>query len=371
MKKNITINLFGQLYAIDEDAYQMLECYLESMKKYFARQEGGEEIADDIEHRVAELLWERRQQGLNAVDLEMVKAIIKQIGNPDEIDGQGSQSGDTCGPDAPSGDDEHLGQTLRNGMYAAGKATRSALGRAREHVSSRRFYRIPNDQILGGVCSGMAQYCGGQDPLLWRLGMVLLSFVSCGLACLLYLILWVCAPVACTPEDRLRMQGKEVNKANLSEQILNDSKEEPTPKRSNAVGVLSGIVRAFAWLVGMVVLCAVVLPCTICVPLLALAVVAMVGVALGFGETMISIPAHDVWVLHFYQEHWMATLGALACGLLVTLLPIYGFVRMMRSHVKPLSVSAKLGLVMLWIAALVVGISLACVTAFNFEQLTH
>ena len=35
MKKNITINLFGQLYAIDEDAYQMLECYLESMKSYF------------------------------------------------------------------------------------------------------------------------------------------------------------------------------------------------------------------------------------------------------------------------------------------------------------------------------------------------
>ena len=53
MKKNITINMFGQLYAIDEDAYELLERYLSSMKRYFSDKEGGEEIADDIEHRVA------------------------------------------------------------------------------------------------------------------------------------------------------------------------------------------------------------------------------------------------------------------------------------------------------------------------------
>ena len=58
MKKNITINLFGTLYNIDEDAYQLLDNYLQSMKRYFSSKDGGEEIADDIEHRVAELLWE-------------------------------------------------------------------------------------------------------------------------------------------------------------------------------------------------------------------------------------------------------------------------------------------------------------------------
>jgi len=35
MKKNITINLYGTLYAIDEDAYTLLNRYLESMKSYF------------------------------------------------------------------------------------------------------------------------------------------------------------------------------------------------------------------------------------------------------------------------------------------------------------------------------------------------
>ena len=76
MKKNISINLFGVLYNIDEDAYNLLDSYLQSMRRYFSRQEGGAEIADDIEHRVAELLWKRREAGMTAVDIEVVKDII-------------------------------------------------------------------------------------------------------------------------------------------------------------------------------------------------------------------------------------------------------------------------------------------------------
>ncbi len=47
MKKNITINLFGTLYAIDEDAYELLKKYQDNMHSYFRSKEGGEEIADD------------------------------------------------------------------------------------------------------------------------------------------------------------------------------------------------------------------------------------------------------------------------------------------------------------------------------------
>ena len=45
MKKNITINLFGQLYNIDEDAYELLEKYQKNIRSYFSRREGGEEVA--------------------------------------------------------------------------------------------------------------------------------------------------------------------------------------------------------------------------------------------------------------------------------------------------------------------------------------
>ena len=44
MKKNISINICGTIYAIDEDAYQLLENYLQSMKNYFRNDDPDEEI---------------------------------------------------------------------------------------------------------------------------------------------------------------------------------------------------------------------------------------------------------------------------------------------------------------------------------------
>lgn len=41
MKKNISVNLFGVIYPIDEDAYQLLDCYLTNIRSYFSRQEDG------------------------------------------------------------------------------------------------------------------------------------------------------------------------------------------------------------------------------------------------------------------------------------------------------------------------------------------
>ena len=51
MKKNISVNIFGTLYPIDEDAYELLQKYNTNMRSYYSRREGGEEIADDVEHR--------------------------------------------------------------------------------------------------------------------------------------------------------------------------------------------------------------------------------------------------------------------------------------------------------------------------------
>lgn len=87
MKKNITINLFGSLYAIDEDAYELLNQYQNNMRRYFSRKEGGEEIAEDIERRIAELFDELKASGVEAITIEHVRDIISRIGNPEEMDG--------------------------------------------------------------------------------------------------------------------------------------------------------------------------------------------------------------------------------------------------------------------------------------------
>ena len=85
MKKNIQINLCGRLYQIDEDAYQLLSHYTETLRNYFMKQEGGSEIADDIEQRIAELFDELVASGTQAITIENVQNIINQIGDLKDI----------------------------------------------------------------------------------------------------------------------------------------------------------------------------------------------------------------------------------------------------------------------------------------------
>ena len=375
MKKNITINLFGQLYAIDEDAYQMLECYLESMKSYFSRQEGGEEIADDIEHRVAELLWERREAGSEAVDLNTVKAIIKQIGNPSEIDD--SESGQEYADSNAEGEDS-LGETFRKGAYAAGKATKSAMGRVKSHISSRRFYRDENDKILGGVCSGLAQYFGGQDPLLWRVVVCALAICSLGITLLLYLLIWIVAPVARTPEEKLRMKGMEVNSTNLSEQIIEDNNEEKLPRRNEA----GQIIRAILWVIMIILIGLIVVPLLLMAGsfLFCIIVAATIFSQLGSSitiDTYQHIPntspflgTEHLWLIELLQQSSFSAWGFLIFGLVATVIPIYAFIRLIRKNPdNNMSFGAKVTLTLIWILALVFCIWCFGVTTYNFHHL--
>ena len=59
MKKVININFQGRVIPIEESAYEELKKYTDSLHRYFAREEGKEEIINDIENRIAELFIER------------------------------------------------------------------------------------------------------------------------------------------------------------------------------------------------------------------------------------------------------------------------------------------------------------------------
>lgn len=219
MKKNITINLFGTLYNIDEDAYQLLDNYLQSMKRYFGSKDGGEEIADDIEHRVAELLWEKKEQGIDAISIEIIKEIIGKIGNAEEIAGE---------EETESGEQKtgNAGQSVESGNTYTEEdnfdpTTASLWERIRHHFKNRRLFRDPDNQLLGGVCSGVANYIGFGDPILWRLLLLALFFVE-GVGLITYLILWLIIPLARTPEDKLLMKGRKLTPNNINEQIIQD-----------------------------------------------------------------------------------------------------------------------------------------------------
>ena len=231
MKKNITINFFGTLYAIDEDAYELLNRYLSDIKKYFSRKEGGEEIADDIEHRVAELMLELKTNGREPIDIALVKEIIGRIGNPEDWDEATGEGGE------------------EDASTSAGHRGREWFS---EQVSKKRLYCNPDDKLLCGVLSGISCYWG-IEPVWIRLAVVLLAIVpipfvpiSFWTILILYIVLALIIPEAKTPEDRLRMHGKPVTMENLNEEIVNcaNASERPETKRSGFVQVLIVLIKA-------------------------------------------------------------------------------------------------------------------------------
>lgn len=253
MKKNISINLFGTLYNIDEDAYNLLENYLNSMKRYFSRQEGGEEIADDIEHRVAELLWKKREAGMTAVNIETVKGIIDTIGNAEDIAGEGGSKSESAFAnynkrESGSGRETGFKEDFKHFSEEAGKFANDAYIRGKAHVRTHRFYRCADDKVLGGVCSGLAVYFERGEPVIWRLGAVALTLLGIGLPLpIIYIVMWLVTPAALTAEDRLRQKGMDVTPDNLAQQVVNDT--EPVVVKDENKGCLK------AFLITIVICC--------------------------------------------------------------------------------------------------------------------
>ena len=289
MKKNININLFGTLYAIDEDACTLLENYLDNMRSYFAKRDGGDEIFDDIEHRVAEHLWSLKENGMTAIDIDTVKQIISSIGNPDEMESGVEEAADnkeekTSEAEADSEDkdqNEDNDQNEGNGHDQSESNSNASndtdsnttaeetvggkwIDRVLHHVSTHRFYRDGKDKIGGGVISGLCHYCGGGDIVVWRVGTVLFLMAAFALnqtlryfflrplfgllffvPIIIYIVLWLVAPMARTTEERLSMTGKEVTPESISKAIIAEAEEQvkTTVKRGKGSGILSRIAE--------------------------------------------------------------------------------------------------------------------------------
>lgn len=170
MKKVININFQGQVIAIEETAYEILNKYIVSLKKYFSREEGGDEIVNDIENRIAELFGNRLKLGINCITDEDVEAIINNIGRPEDFDTEYEES--------VKNDSETF---ENNGKDYSSESTTKVT-----KDESKSLYRNYNDKIIGGVCSGVAHYFK-TDPVWIRL-IFLLFF---GFLFWVYIVLWI------------------------------------------------------------------------------------------------------------------------------------------------------------------------------------
>ena len=238
MKKNITINLCGRLFQIDEDAYEMLQEYIESLRSSFGKQEGCDEIVNDIEARIAELFAELNQQGIEAITIDHVKDIITRIGKPEELtDNEGTDNGRKDG---------HKYESFRS-------AAQDICDNVRARTAGKKLYRNPNDKMVAGVLSGLAAYTNS-DAVWWRLLTVLLVLFY-GVGIIAYIVMAIVVPEAKTPEQLLQMEGKEVTPQNLADVVV-ENKQTARPNRGclgTLLFVLFSIVAAFFVVIASIV----------------------------------------------------------------------------------------------------------------------
>ncbi len=186
MKKTISIQISGILFHIDDDAYATLDAYLKSIHSHFKRTADGDEIVSDIENRIAEQFSEKLKKNKQVITLHDVKTLITNMGTIEDFESFSEE------------------EPVKEQSF-------------KTPGSRGRLYRDADDQIIGGVCSGIAKYFS-IDPVIVRLAFGLSLFLG-GFGVLLYILLWIILPEARTTAEKVEMTGGKVTLSAIQDRI--------------------------------------------------------------------------------------------------------------------------------------------------------
>lgn len=309
MNKTVTINLSGIVFHIDENAYELLKKYLEKLKAHFSTTQGKEEIIADIESRLAEMFAERNADVNKVIMAADVNVVIEAMGKPEEL---------------PGNEEEDQKSSAKSDQTVYFEANR------------KRFFRNPDDKVLGGVCSGISAYFD-IDPIWLRLAFAF-SLIFAGTGLLLYIILWFIIPEAKTTSDKLHMRAERVNVATIEKnvreemenlkkrgevlagELTSDNMNRRVRSSTQKVGDFIGdIVRAFGKFIAGVF--------GIVITIVSIAVLVGLTIAIfsGVGLFSFAVP-HEItaMVLTNSQLWWLVFGGILAIGIPFTLLLLNG-----------------------------------------------
>ena len=269
MKKNISINISGIIFHIEEDGYDKLKEYLETIHRYFSSYDDSTEIIADIENRIAEIFLSKLKDGVQVITIEDVEALMATMGGikdfkevevdeepepeAEEAYAGGSKTYTTAEPKRLYRDERRkiLGGVLSGiahyfsidslwtrlifivlffGVWFL-PSTPVFLAIAyiilwiiipgtyelEDEKKVKKMFRNPDDKVLGGVASGVSAYFG-IDVIIIRLLFVVLVFFG-GTGLILYIILWIILPEARTITDKMEMQGEPVTLKNIETNI--------------------------------------------------------------------------------------------------------------------------------------------------------
>ncbi|MEQ9467795.1 MAG: PspC domain-containing protein [Ekhidna sp.] len=189
MKKNISINIGGIIFHIEEDGYDKLKNYLDSVNKYFSSFEDSKEIIDDIEGRIAEIFLSKLDEGKQIITAVDVNDLIATMGTTKDFEASIESEPEQKAEESTSEFQEEEKK----------KEPRS------DYQKAKRLYRDSKRKVIGGVAAGIANYFG-IDPIWMRLLMLAFLFNIffwglSGFIFLTYIILWIAVPGSETLDD--------------------------------------------------------------------------------------------------------------------------------------------------------------------------
>jgi phage shock protein PspC (stress-responsive transcriptional regulator) len=235
MKKVVKVNIGNLAFTLNEDAFDLLNRYLDDLNRHYKNKPNGFEIVEGIEERIAELFAEKCGAD-NIVSAEVVNEVTAILGRPDDIDQESEPSQGGTRPSASS----------------AG-------------FIPRRLYRNPDNRFLGGVLGGLGAYFG-VDPVLFRLvyavSTLALFFAGMGgfvFMFFLYIVLWIVVPEARTVEQKCSMYGELPDISHIQRRVADEANKAGRSIRragQNSQSVVSDIFGAIAIAIGVILIIA-------------------------------------------------------------------------------------------------------------------
>ncbi len=179
MKEIERVSIGGSAFTLEIDAAVTVERYLKDLEAHYLGQEGGKEIMEGIEERMAELLLERCGTG-RVAGVADIQGIIDILGRPERIEAEDIEPA------------------------------------IQQEKPRRRLFRDMENKRIAGVCAGLGNYFN-YDTVVIRVlfaAVTLILFFSgakhgvwsmTGFGA--YAILWLAMPPARTAQERWAMKG--------------------------------------------------------------------------------------------------------------------------------------------------------------------
>ena len=333
MIKTFNINLAGQIFNINEDAYEHLSGYFNSLRTFYANEDDKDEIIRDIEARFAELFLAKGKNYI--VTLADTTEVVNMMGNPQEFDEEA--------------------KTENSSSYSSTQNSTT-----QQAASGKRLYRDYDGGLITGVCAGLSAYFGINDAIWLRLLFIGLTFIGIGSPILIYIILSLIMPKAETAAQKLEMKGEPVTLDNIVKSINVETVNVKSKGIFNQIISFfgAGIMMFFKVLLWIGIAFAIFIGSILVFSLFVAAIVFSVLALFG-------IPIANSYYFNNASDGWFFGIGGLLVFITPIIFGVVAIVHLLSKKVKPLKKSVVFPLVGLFFF----GLLLLNISGFNAKKL--